>query len=146
MSLPTPPAEGVPQPEHPPVAAPHAGYETRDVNIRGVLWLAAGTVVLVAVVQAGIWLFLQSQQTAARQADPATPRLATEPHEPPPPRLQAAPSRDYAQFKQAQEELLSTYGWVDRERGVVRIPISRAMDLVLEGRRPSPANSADQPQ
>src|SRR5687768_16102575 len=103
MSLPTPPAEGVPQPEHPPVAAPHAGYETRDVNIRGVLWLAAGTVVLVALVQAGLWLLLQSQQTAARRADPPASPLARQPVEPPPPRLQAAPSHDYAQFKQQQE-------------------------------------------
>jgi hypothetical protein len=31
---------------------------------------------------------------------------------------------------------LGTYGWVDRERGVARIPISRAMDLVVEGRLP----------
>jgi hypothetical protein len=27
---------------------------------------------------------------------------------------------------------LNQYGWVDREQGVVRIPIDRAMDLVLQ--------------
>jgi len=31
---------------------------------------------------------------------------------------------------------LGRYGWVDRERGVVRIPIQRAIDLFVEGRRP----------
>jgi hypothetical protein len=31
---------------------------------------------------------------------------------------------------------LGSYGWVDREHGVARIPIDRAMDLVVEGRLP----------
>ena len=31
---------------------------------------------------------------------------------------------------------LDGYGWVDRERRVVRIPIAEAMELVLAGRRP----------
>ena len=31
---------------------------------------------------------------------------------------------------------LTSYGWVDREHGVARIPIDRAMDLVVEGRLP----------
>ncbi len=35
-----------------------------------------------------------------------------------------------------QRAVLSRYGWVDRARGVVRIPIDQAIDLVVEGRRP----------
>ena len=31
---------------------------------------------------------------------------------------------------------LSTYGWVDRDRGVARIPIEEAMDLVAGGLKP----------
>jgi hypothetical protein len=31
---------------------------------------------------------------------------------------------------------LSSYGWVDRERGIVRIPIEQAIDLVAGGKRP----------
>ncbi len=31
---------------------------------------------------------------------------------------------------------LASYGWVDEARGVVRIPIDRAIDLVVSGRRP----------
>lgn len=30
-----------------------------------------------------------------------------------------------------QREKLSQYGWVDRETGTVRIPVERAMDLVV---------------
>ena len=35
-----------------------------------------------------------------------------------------------------KEQELGSYGWVDRDRGVVRIPIDRAMDLVEQGRKP----------
>jgi hypothetical protein len=31
---------------------------------------------------------------------------------------------------------LGSYGWVDETRGIVRIPIERAIDLVVEGRQP----------
>jgi hypothetical protein len=34
-----------------------------------------------------------------------------------------------------QRERLDGYGWVDREHGVVRIPIERAIDLVVGGKR-----------
>jgi hypothetical protein len=31
---------------------------------------------------------------------------------------------------------LETWGWVDRGRGIVRVPIDEAMDLVVKGQRP----------
>jgi hypothetical protein len=31
---------------------------------------------------------------------------------------------------------LASYGWVDEARGIVRIPIARAIDLVAAGRKP----------
>ncbi len=31
---------------------------------------------------------------------------------------------------------LGDYGWVDRQAGVIRIPVERAMDLVAQGKRP----------
>ena len=38
--------------------------------------------------------------------------------------------------QRAQRAELERYGWVDAERGIVRIPIDRAIDLVVSGRRP----------
>ena len=31
-----------------------------------------------------------------------------------------------------EDAVLTTYGWVDRNTGVARIPIERAMDLLVE--------------
>jgi hypothetical protein len=41
-----------------------------------------------------------------------------------------------------ETEELSTYGWVDEEQGVVRIPIDRAMDLLVKEAVPPPAPPA----
>jgi hypothetical protein len=48
------------------------------------------------------------------------------------PRLQISPSDDLRTLREREDTDLNTYGWVDRSRGVVRIPINRAMDLLLE--------------
>ncbi len=44
--------------------------------------------------------------------------------------------RGRASVTEQQREDLSSYGWVDEDHGVVRIPIDRAIDLVAAGRRP----------
>ena len=35
------------------------------------------------------------------------------------------------EVRSRQRELVSSYGWVDRDNGIVRIPVDRAMDLVV---------------
>jgi hypothetical protein len=40
---------------------------------------------------------------------------------------------------------LGSYGWVDREAGVVHLPIDEAMGLVLKGVRPMPVEPPPQP-
>ena len=47
------------------------------------------------------------------------------------------------------EKALNTYAWVDKNKGVVRIPISRAMELTttdLAKRKPAPAGPIATPQ
>ena len=37
-----------------------------------------------------------------------------------------------AAVRAAEEKVLQTYGWVDKEQKIVRIPIDRAMELLAE--------------
>jgi hypothetical protein len=46
--------------------------------------------------------------------------------------LQAEPTIDIQHYVESQQTLLGSYGWVDRQQGVVRIPIERAMELVQQ--------------
>jgi hypothetical protein len=106
------------------------GYEPYEQKIRPVvlfaLGLAAGTVLV-------IWLMKVSADALnreAREGAHAIHPLAASSELPPEPRLQETPALDLARFRAKEEETLSTYGWVDRQAGVVRIPIERAMEIV----------------
>jgi hypothetical protein len=48
------------------------------------------------------------------------------------PALQLAPRNDLAAFREREDRVLNSYGWIDRTTGVVHIPISRAMELLLQ--------------
>jgi len=63
--------------------------------------------------------------------------LATEPPAPNVPTGGAdapTPEAVLRQLRAREEMLLTTYGWVDREKGVVRIPVEAAMEKVIEER------------
>src|SRR5690348_8975891 len=48
------------------------------------------------------------------------------------PRLQSAPQLDIAAYRAQKRAELDSYRWIDRERGIVAIPIARAMELLAE--------------
>ena len=48
------------------------------------------------------------------------------------PRLQADPHGDLTEYRRAKAGLLESYGWIDRKKGIVRIPVTRAMRLLLD--------------
>lgn len=47
--------------------------------------------------------------------------------------------QDYAQVNRESDAHLHAYAWVDRQPGVVRIPIERAMELLVAGAKPASA-------
>jgi hypothetical protein len=59
---------------------------------------------------------------------------------PPEPRLQSNPVGDLRKLQQNEDDILQTYGWVDQNAGIVRIPVARALELVAA--RGLPAVSA----
>jgi hypothetical protein len=68
---------------------------------------------------------------AARDVAPS-PLAQTRPALPPEPRLQVAPSQELQELRASEEAVLQSYGWVDQAAGIVRLPMARAMELVLE--------------
>jgi hypothetical protein len=108
------------------------GYETTDVNLRAVLRLAIGIVIGAVVVHVALWFLLRMLEVRAERRDPTLAPLTVRQAQPPPPRLQSAPSHDYRAFRAAEDQTLATYGWVDREEGLVRVPIEQAIELLVE--------------
>ena len=108
------------------------GYETRDVNLRAVLWLAIGIAGAVALVHVALWILLQDFNRQAKRLDPLVSPLAAERAPPAAPLLQNAPREDLEQLRAAEQSVLNSYGWIDKQGGTVRIPIDRAMELLIE--------------
>jgi hypothetical protein len=128
--------------------SPHAtqspGYERSDASPRGLIYFVLTIAAVLAVVSLFlIWLFKHYQKIENPGSFVATPFEAVQPL-PPPPRIQPDPSVDIRNYLQSQQNVLNTYGWIDRQAGIVRMPIDRAMELVLE--RGLPARSTNTPQ
>jgi hypothetical protein len=125
-------------PNLPQPSADRRAYETRDVAMKPIIWLALAVLLLAGSSQVGLWLLLRHYRSTATQQDPQLSPLTNIEQIPPRPRLQSAPMLDYAEFIAAQNQQLDSYGWVDKEKGVVRIPVARAMELALERGLPKP--------
>lgn len=113
-------------------------HERRDVRIKPLLILGLG---LIVILVGGLLLmdltFDVLSARRARQNVPPSP-LAERARPFPQPRLQIAPARELRKLRAEEDAVLSSYAWVDRANGVVRIPIARAIDLLVERGLPAP--------
>ena len=125
-------------------APPHSGYEKTDASPRGLVRFALIMAVILAATSLSlIFLFKHFERADSPGSFVSAPFAGAQPL-PPPPRIQPQPGVDIQNYDQSQQNLLNTYGWVDKQNGVVRLPIDRAMQLLLE--RGLPLRSATQPQ
>src|SRR5262245_28765557 len=120
--------------QHAPDVNPAVHHETTDVNIRGILLFAGGLIVAAAVIHLLVWvLYRYFEVRASHQPEPVFPlAVQQEQRLPPEPRLQTNPRQDLRDLRTAEDEVLTTYGWVDRNGGIVRIPIDEAMRITIE--------------
>jgi hypothetical protein len=96
--------------------------------------VATGTVVisvgaflgLVAVAMIGLFFYLKASAPAAFEQ----PAL----HDFPKPALQTNPKEDLARIEFEQRMALSGYAWIDRSKGLARIPIDDAMRIIAARR------------
>ena len=93
-----------------------------DVATGIVIAAVAGFLGFVALSVTGLFFYLRS--TA-----PGVFKAAVE-HQFPEPTLEKSPQDDLKRFERDQRAALSGYGWVDRPKGLVRIPIGEAMRIV----------------
>jgi len=136
------------QPEHevPPPVVPEgalrAMHEDRDVNAWAVGKFAIALVLLCIFclgILVGVFNFLKTHIGPAEEPGAMDAR-----HLPPQPRLQETPILDLKAMRDAEDKILTSYGWVDQSKGVVRIPIAKAIDLLAQ--RGLPARAQNGPQ
>jgi hypothetical protein len=130
---------------HPANPAPNGGYERSDIGTRGILYFLAGLAVagvLAYFVVDGLYHFLD-KRSEAEQA-PVNPLVTNAPADTrhiandypkeafPNPRLETDERGQLNGIRLKEEQTLSTYDYIDKTAGTVRIPITRAMDLIAQ--------------
>jgi hypothetical protein len=125
-------------------------YETRDVKLRPLVVFAAGLTAVGLVVYLVVFgmMRLFTGQAARRDAQLAPSSAVSQPQKPgeerlpPEPRIQANPAADLKALRAGEDAVLTSYGWVDRQAGLVRVPIDVAMKLVVAEGLPVRASDA----
>ena len=121
----------------------HGGYEHEDLSPTGVIYFMIGLAVVVVVIYFivfGMYRFLDTYEKAHQPAmsPMVTPQgdTRTVTHDNtqafPEPRLEESERTQLRQIIEDQDRKLATYNWVDKDKGMVQIPIDRAMDLLVQ--------------
>jgi len=122
-------------------------YEHTDANVWIIAKFGFWLVITALVVHVGVGLMYkmlveQAIDTREQQYPLAT---STEPKLPPEPRLQQFPANEIYNFRKNEDRRLRSYGYVNKEAGVVHIPIEEAMRLTIERGLPSRTEDAAAP-
>jgi hypothetical protein len=125
----------VPETPHaaPPPAPGEKGWD-RELSLKAIAWTAISLAVLLVVTVALMWAMSLGLRKMIAKEDPPPPVLpeeATQPL-PPEPRLQTAPEAELSQMRAEEDRRLHSYAWVDQGAGVARIPVERAIEILLE--------------
>jgi len=107
-------------------------HQGTDVKFPAIIAAAAIFAVIVAFIHAGVWLLYRHVREQDRIRDVSRTFIETKPPVPPEPRLEIDPTVDFQEYLRQQHEVLNSYAWISRADGKVRIPIDRAMELVVE--------------
>lgn len=128
------------------------GYEERDasaIGIFAVIVLLAIGGLTIHIILVGVINTLKEHKMTTDGWRPVRPGLSGERYsgaglpgstngeapaaagQPEYPVLQVSPSGDLKDFRAREEQELNSYGWVNKTTGVVRLPVERAMEIVL---------------
>jgi hypothetical protein len=125
-------------------------YEKTDIDVGAVVKIGLVILAVTLVTAAALVPIIGVLKGRAEKNDPPAAPIAgfASDRQAPEPRLQREPFGDWRTMKKQQDELLSTYGWVDESKGVAHIPIEEAMKrLAGQGlpARPAPGAPAAAP-
>ena len=130
---------------------PETHHEKSDVNVRALLWAVVIFIAFAIGTHFAIFMMFRFYTRLFRDKNPAPLTAIAMPADasvPQTPRLQPFPNRDangtvippnrntpvtdMEDMRAAEEQALRNPGWIDRQKGLVRLPIEVAKRLVLE--------------
>lgn len=119
-------------------------FERTDWNIRTPLGIIVGVLVGVWITISLVYFYFSylAHQRALTSPQPLPIEVHGNPM-PPEPRLQASPHEDLKAMRTREDWTLTHYSWVDKRKGIVEIPIDRAIQIVAQRGIPPQKAPAD---
>jgi hypothetical protein len=115
-----------------PGGNPDVGHEPSDLRPTNIALFGitlAGAIVLVLAVS--YWIFEYNAGQHAQEQVPPSPLAHT--REPTPePHLQVYAAEDLREMRAAEDAVLNGYGWIDKEAGIARIPVEKAIEVLAK--------------
>ncbi len=112
-----------------------AGYETSDSDPKVIAIFTLGLFALIfgtMIVLGGMYVYLY-RKTPAMPVRPGEASFQNSP------KAKTSIDEDWGVIDAQARQRLEGYGWADRKQGVARVPISRAMELVVKEGLPARA-------
>lgn len=111
---------------------PRVQHEPGDVNARALTRFGLSMAGLIVIFMFGLWgMFGYLKNRAAELGRPlSAAAMVSAQKQPPEPRLQAHAAQDMREWRAAEEKASRQYGWINPDKGIVQIPVARAMDLI----------------
>ena len=109
------------------------GYETKDANVRAIWGAVLILAAIMIAIHVGLWGYMKNLQHGSAPQDKWAKEMAGSSaaiSKPGVPKLQVSPPADLQKFRAQEDVELNTYGWIDKQRGIARIPIERAMEIL----------------
>jgi hypothetical protein len=111
---------------------PAVRHEASDVSVKFVLLFTLGLALSAVAIHIGLYRLLAAYNARVERRAAPLSAPADEAKAPELPRLQISPPTDLQEMRAAEEATLHGYGWVDKDKKIVRIPIDRAMELMAQ--------------
>lgn len=133
----------------------HDAYEHDDLSPSGPFYFMAGLAVICIVLYVIVFGMYRFLDTYTKTHQPALSPMATAESDTrlvthsdirtfPEPRLEENERTELRSYEDEVQQRLATYDWVDKDKGIVRIPIERAMELIVQRGLPVyPQGNAD---
>lgn len=113
---------------------PHGGYEKTDAEAgptyRAGLYIL-GTMFLTALLLVPMYRSLGRREAAEQKPAASVLKPAAAPA-PTFPKLVTSEPAVLAEFRAQEDAFLASYGWVEKDKGIARMPIDEAMKIVAE--------------
>src|SRR5689334_20154793 len=117
-------------------------HEESDLNLDGIIKFVIHLIVLVtasAGIVYGMYRYFSGQEYEQEKSETPSTLLKREQRASgkvedvfPEPRLQTLPVIDLKAYRTAEQQKLEKYNWLDKEKGIVSIPIEEAKKRLLE--------------